>query len=271
MIRYAQLRSDDSSAAIWVDRKSGSCHRIVIAERSVVERPAVRSSLRGVSQEIGNVWPRGFAVGASNGSLLPPRLRSMPPFGSPPASCLRRTNWIAPGVLIAATLLLALVSVVAARKAIRVALLPLACTWLLLGVLLSEIEPAPDPQTQLSLIADAGGATAVDGEVTRTTPIRLTQSTSALRQYHAGRTERESGSAGGFRGRPPGGRRPARHPLRPRGSTIPCHPLRRPDPRPDRDAPARALSRPRGLGCHRVAAPAGHRGGGLAQSLRRLR
>ena len=57
--------------------------------------------------------------------------------------------WIAPGVLIAATLLLAFLSVLAARKALRVALLPLACTWLLLGVLLSEIEPAPDPQTQL--------------------------------------------------------------------------------------------------------------------------
>ena len=85
--------------------------------------------------------------------------------------------WIAPGVLIAATLLLALISLVAARTAVRVALLPLACTWLLLGGLLSEIEPAPNPQSQLSLIADAGGAPAVDGTVTRTTPIRLTQST----------------------------------------------------------------------------------------------
>ena len=55
--------------------------------------------------------------------------------------------WIAPGVLIAATLLLTLLSVVAARRALRVALLPLACTWLLLGSLLSEIEPAPNPQS----------------------------------------------------------------------------------------------------------------------------
>src|ERR1700678_2518554 len=90
---------------------------------------------------------------------------------------LAQGNWIAPGVLIAATLLLALLSRLAARKALRVALLPLACTWLLLGLLLSEIEPEPDPQTQLGLIADAGGATTIDGEVTRTTPIRLTQST----------------------------------------------------------------------------------------------
>ncbi len=85
--------------------------------------------------------------------------------------------WIAPGVLIAATLLLALISSIAARTAVRVALLPLAFTWLLLGGLLSEIEPAPDPQSQLSLIADTGGAPAVDGTVIRTTPIRLTQST----------------------------------------------------------------------------------------------
>jgi competence protein ComEC len=84
--------------------------------------------------------------------------------------------WIAPAVLIAAVLLLAGLCRLAARKAIRVALFPLAATWILLGCLLSEIEPAPDPQTQLSLIADAGGASAIDGEVTRTTPTRLTES-----------------------------------------------------------------------------------------------
>jgi competence protein ComEC len=86
-------------------------------------------------------------------------------------------NWINPSVLIASTLLFAFLSLLASQRAIRVALLPLACTWLVLGILLFEIEPAPNPQTQLSLIADAGGATAVYGEVTRTTPVRLTRST----------------------------------------------------------------------------------------------
>jgi competence protein ComEC len=86
-------------------------------------------------------------------------------------------HWMSPCVLVASILLFAFLSLLASRKAIRVALLPLACTWLALGMLLSEIEPAPNPQTQLSLIADAGGITAVYGEVTRTTPIRLTQST----------------------------------------------------------------------------------------------
>jgi competence protein ComEC len=88
-----------------------------------------------------------------------------------------RSHWIAPAALIAATLLLALLSLLAARKALPIALLPLACTWLLLGLLLSEIEPAPDPQTQLIRLAEDGGQTVVDGEITRTTPIRLTRST----------------------------------------------------------------------------------------------
>ncbi len=87
-------------------------------------------------------------------------------------------TWIAPGKLISTILLVSLLCVVAVRIALRVAMLPLACCWLMLGLLLSEIEPGPDPQTQLSMIADAGDATVVYGEVTRTTPIRLTQSTS---------------------------------------------------------------------------------------------
>jgi competence protein ComEC len=87
-------------------------------------------------------------------------------------------TWIAPGILIGAILFASLLCVVAARVALRVAMLPLACCWLMLGLLLSEIEPGPDPQTRLSVIADAGDTTAIYGEVTRTTPIRLTQSTS---------------------------------------------------------------------------------------------
>ncbi len=87
-------------------------------------------------------------------------------------------SWIAPGILICAVLLVCLLCGLAARMALRVALLPLAFCWLMLGLLLSEIEPGPDPQTQLSVIADAGETTAIHGEVTRTTPIRLTQSTS---------------------------------------------------------------------------------------------
>jgi competence protein ComEC len=90
------------------------------------------------------------------------------------APYLARSHWIAPSLLIAAIVLLALLCLPASR----VALLPLACAWLLLGILLSEIEPAPDMQRQLSRIAEEGGVTAVDGEVTRTTPVRFVQSSS---------------------------------------------------------------------------------------------
>jgi competence protein ComEC len=90
------------------------------------------------------------------------------------APFLSSSFWIAPGFLIGAMALLALLSLPASR----VALLPLALLWLLLGVLLAGIEPAPDMQKRLSLIADDGGIAAIDGEVIRTTPVRLTESSS---------------------------------------------------------------------------------------------
>jgi competence protein ComEC len=109
--------------------------------------------------------------------------------------------WIAPTILIGSTLLFAFLSLLASRKALRVALLPLAFTWLALGMLLSEIEPAPNPQTQLSLIADAGGTPTVYGEVTRTTPIRLTRSTlpfgNATREEQSESLDLQVGSADG--------------------------------------------------------------------------
>ncbi len=85
-------------------------------------------------------------------------------------------GWIVPGLLIGALLLFALISTLASWRAVRIALLPLACTWILLGWVLSEIEPVPNPQTQLRLIAERGDAVIVDGEVTRTTPVQRTES-----------------------------------------------------------------------------------------------
>ncbi len=84
--------------------------------------------------------------------------------------------WIVPGALIVGTVIFGVIGFVAAHT--RVALLSLACVWISLGLLLSEIEPGPDPQTQLSLVADAGGITTLDGIVTRTTPVRLSESSS---------------------------------------------------------------------------------------------
>ncbi len=59
----------------------------------------------------------------------------------------------------------------------------------------AKSSPLPNPQTQLSSIADNGGATAVEGEIDRTTPVRLTQSTLPFGNDARGRgTERESRS-----------------------------------------------------------------------------
>src|ERR1700722_13358156 len=87
-------------------------------------------------------------------------------------------RWLSPMALISAMGVLALITLLAARTALRVASLPLACTWIMLGFLLGEIEPAPDPQTQLRLLADGSGTAEVVGYVVRTTPVRLTESTS---------------------------------------------------------------------------------------------
>ena len=95
--------------------------------------------------------------------------------------CLGRAagerGWVAPGLLLGALILLMFVSRLAAFVAVRVALWPLACSWLVLGVLLIEIQPVPDGQTQLHLIAEGGSAVAVEGTVTRTTPVRTVEST----------------------------------------------------------------------------------------------
>jgi competence protein ComEC len=85
-------------------------------------------------------------------------------------------HWIPPSFLIVGTLAVAAISLIAARKAQRVALPPLACTWILLGTLLIEIESAPGRHTPLSMIADAGGESIVEGVVTRMSALRLTQS-----------------------------------------------------------------------------------------------
>ncbi len=80
-------------------------------------------------------------------------------FGLAPGLSLAGHRWVAATTLIAAILLFGLLCVMAARMALRVALLPLAFCWLMLGLLLSGIEPAPDPQKQLSVVADAGDTT----------------------------------------------------------------------------------------------------------------
>jgi competence protein ComEC len=107
------------------------------------------------------------ALWLSAGILLEPRL-------SP-------RSFLPPGVLIATVALLMLISLFATSQTPRVALLPVGCAWLLLGMLLSSIEPAPDPQTQLRFIAEQGATTTIEGTVVRTTPTRITETTEPYR------------------------------------------------------------------------------------------
>ncbi len=90
---------------------------------------------------------------------------------------LAQLTWVVPGVLLVAILLAVALTLLAARAACGVAWLPLACCWFLLGFFLNEVQLAPDAQRNLTVLADNGGMHSIDGEITRTTPVRLTRST----------------------------------------------------------------------------------------------
>lgn len=65
----------------------------------------------------------------------------------------------------------AAVTLLSTQKAPRIALLPLGCVFLLLGALCAEAAPAPDPQTQLTLLADSTQRTFI-GEIVRIGPLK---------------------------------------------------------------------------------------------------
>ena len=117
---------------------------------------------------------------------------------------------------------------------------------------------------QLRLIADAGGLTAVDGEIARTTPIRLSRSTqpfsNIVREEQSESVDLRVESANG---RPILAVRATLY--GPKDRSFPAHSLRGPDPCPCRYASTRALSGSRCMGCDRVAAGAEYRCSGLAQ------
>ncbi|HEY4048312.1 MAG TPA: ComEC/Rec2 family competence protein [Acidobacteriaceae bacterium] len=86
--------------------------------------------------------------------------------------------WLVPGTLLVALIVTAVITSFAAHGSTRVAWVPLACCWFLLGMFLSEIQIAPDAQRHLVWLAENGATHTVEGEVTRTTPVRFEQSTS---------------------------------------------------------------------------------------------
>jgi competence protein ComEC len=79
--------------------------------------------------------------------------------------------WFTPAWLGIATLLEGLLAAAATRWKPRIALWPLAATWLLLGGFAAEMQPRPAPQTELRHLAQNEPVT-LTGTIERATPIR---------------------------------------------------------------------------------------------------
>jgi competence protein ComEC len=80
-------------------------------------------------------------------------------------------DWFTPAWLAIATLLEGVLAAAATRWRPRIALWPLAATWLLLGGFAAEMQPRPAPQTELRLLAQNKPVT-LTGTVERASPIR---------------------------------------------------------------------------------------------------
>jgi competence protein ComEC len=79
--------------------------------------------------------------------------------------------WFEPSVVLLALTLSGVVCVVAAVRAQRIAWLPLAALWLLLGAWCGEMEPHPAPAPQLTALSD-GLLRTVEGTVVDAGPVR---------------------------------------------------------------------------------------------------
>lgn len=75
-------------------------------------------------------------------------------------------QWHAPMVLVVATVLLVLLTAMALRVSLRVALLPLAGVWIVAGVWGAQVQPLPSTQRELASYAD-GLSRQVRGRVVR--------------------------------------------------------------------------------------------------------
>ncbi|TCK71782.1 competence protein ComEC [Acidipila rosea] len=100
---------------------------------------------------------------------------------------LARQHWVTPAALLLALAAMAALTLWARRYALRVALLPLGCLFLLLGALCCEVAPQPDPQQALALLANHAPRT-LEAEIVRLGPLKHTQSaapfTGKLRDEH---------------------------------------------------------------------------------------
>jgi competence protein ComEC len=81
--------------------------------------------------------------------------------------------WIEPSVVLVTLALIAVVCAVAALRAQRIAWLPLAALWILLGAWCGEMEPHPAPAPALAALSD-GLQRTVEGVVVDSSPVRST-------------------------------------------------------------------------------------------------
>lgn len=79
--------------------------------------------------------------------------------------------WLRPGALLLSLLIVAVTCAAAALGAQRMAWLPMALLWILLGAWCAEMEPHPAPAAQLHMLSD-GLLREIDGTVTRAGPLR---------------------------------------------------------------------------------------------------
>jgi len=79
--------------------------------------------------------------------------------------------WLGPGTLLIALLVLAIACAAAALRAPRIAWLPMALLWILLGAWCAEMEPHPAPAPQLLALSD-GLLRTVEGTVINAGPVR---------------------------------------------------------------------------------------------------
>lgn len=79
--------------------------------------------------------------------------------------------WCQPSLVLIALMAVAALSAMAAWRAQRIAVLPMALLWLLLGAWCAEMQPQPAPAQPLDALSD-GLARTVEGEVVSTGPVR---------------------------------------------------------------------------------------------------
>ena len=84
--------------------------------------------------------------------------------------CVAHWLWLRPSLLLVALILVAALCGLAAFRAQRIAWLPLAVLWLLLGAWCAEMEPHPAPQPQLTALSD-GLLRTVEGTVVDAGPL----------------------------------------------------------------------------------------------------